>query len=415
MNYKKNYMEVQFIGHVLSTTPDLKVSVEGMSDWGVYLGDEDDIQDIGSRLEIVNTVIKQALANDKINMSDTVLKVFTFPEFFWRGIKGAYYYPEKDSDKMYDQICKVLSGILNDIGSKYDLSDWLFLFGSILTTNDITNCTTENDLTLSRVGDDFLSVYNILDPVPDSDKKLHVSRLMKIIDKKITAENSTDEKLSNLLSDILDMSDLLAEKEVYNRCFIYYSGQQYSIQKENKSKEDFILNNPSETADEVEYYLQTMVGYPSINSDNNPVKTLPYSTFNCGNLNIGVEICLDHSRKRLLGYVSDNKISPLDVQIIISCGMQLKKDSAATKEGGVLFNCDGEYVLKGDAQNGDHCHSQLKTYSFTASCGPLLSTFIPAKEVLKVDILESETKFYPHGLGEIHIYDPIQKPAVNNV
>ena len=83
MNYEKNYMEVQFIGHVLSTTPDLKVSVEGMSDWGVYLGDEDDIQDVGSRLEIVNTVIKQALANDKINMSDTVLKVFTFPEFFW--------------------------------------------------------------------------------------------------------------------------------------------------------------------------------------------------------------------------------------------------------------------------------------------------------------------------------------------
>lgn len=156
------------------------------------------------------------------------------------------------------------------------------------------------------------------------------------------------------------MSDGLANKIVYNRCFIYYRQNTISIQKQFKSKEDFILNNPSASKGIVENYLQTMVNYPPISDTNNPVQTLTYSTFNCGGLNIGVEICLDHSRKRLFNYLCEKKIKELDIQIVISCGMSLRKDSAATKQGGILFNCDGEYIIDGDAQNGDCCHSQLK-------------------------------------------------------
>lgn len=409
MSNEKNYLEIQFIGHALSTTPELKVSVEETSDWGIYLGENDDLSDVNSRLEIVNAVIQQALTSDNIKESDSVLKVFTFPEFFWRGIKGAYYYSDSNVDEMYKEISNGLEEIIKNIDAQYDLSDWLFLFGSILSTNDVTSCITEIDETLSKVGDDFLSVYSILRPLPESNNKPEVSKLLKILDKKLVAENSTDEKLTNLLSDILDMSDQLAQKKVYNRCFAFYSGEQYSIQKEFKSKEDFILNNPSVIPGNVDYYLQTMVDYPSVTLNNNLVETLPYSVFNCGNLNIGVEICLDHSRKRLLGYVSDKEILPVDVQIVISCGMKLKKDSAATVEGGILFNCDGEYTLD-DAQNGDHCHTQLKTYSYNSSWGPRLSEYIPAVEIMDVSINEMEIKLYPHGLGEIHIYDPLEKP-----
>ena len=237
---------------------------------------------------------------------------------------------------------------------------------------------------------------------------MHTPKLLKIADNKMTADDNYDQELSNLLCDILNMSDSLANKKVYNRCFTYYRQSANSIQKEFKSKEDFILNNPLASKGVVKHYLQTMVNYPPVAEADNPIQTLNYSTFNCGGLNIGIEICLDHKRKRLLGYLADKKINQLDIQIVISCGMQLSKDSIATREGGILFNCDGEYVIADDAQNGDCCHSQLKTSSFSSSCGPRLSANIPAAYVTKVNATSSPQNLYPHGLGEIHIYDAIK-------
>jgi hypothetical protein len=411
MENEKNYSKVQFVGHVLCTTPALKASVEEMSDWGIYLGYPDDSKDIEARLNIVSSVLKQVFST-RIDDSANTLKVFALPEFFWRGLKGAYLYPDGANDVMYKKISSGLTQMLARFKTQYDLSDWLFLFGSILTTNDTTQCTTTIDPTLSKVGDDFLSVYSLLSSNLGANAIGSTSRLLKIIDQKQIADNPADEKLSALLADILGLSDQLAQKKVYNRCFIYYGGKEYSIQKENKSKEDFILNNPSTQPNTVDYYLQTMVDYPPVAGVLNPVDTITYSTFKCGNLSIGVEICLDHSRKRLMGYVYEQKISPVDIQLVISCGMQLKKDSIAAKEGGILFNCDGEYVLPNDAQNGDHCHSQLKTCSFSASSGPQLSDNIPAAQVIPVAGTMS-TVLYPHGLGEIHVYNPMQIAGQN--
>lgn len=402
------YKNVQFIGHVLSTTPLLKESVEEISDWGIYLGLQDDNDDINSRLETVANVLRQVIGINNISKDSSTLKVFALPEFFWRGIRGAYYNSQKECDEMYKKISDGLIKIIGDLEKQYDFSDWLFLFGSILTTFDIPDCITDADITLSRVGDDYLSVYSILKNNPGNRSVPKISKLLKIIDKKMTADNDYDQQLSNLLCDILSMSDNLVNKKIYNRCFTYYRRNSNSIQKEFKSKEDFILNNPSSSKGIVENYLQTMVGYPSVSDTKNPIQTLTYSTFNCGGLNIGVEICLDHSRKRLLNYLSEGKIKELDIQIVISCGMMLKKDSAATKQGGILFNCDGEYVIADDAQNGDCCHSQLKTYSFSASCGPMLSENIPASSVIKINDTDNKNqKLYPHGLGQLHIYEPL--------
>lgn len=403
------YKSVQFVGHVLSTTPLLKESVEEMSDWGIYLGLEKDNDDIDARLKIVSSVLLQAINSKDVSSDAATLKVFTLPEFFWRGIRGAYLNSQKSVDEMYTKISSGLTGIIKNMEKQFDLSNWLFLFGSILTTSDIPACITDMDTTLAKVGDDYLSVYSLLKKNAPVNSTSGISKLLKIIDDKAEADNKYDQELSNLLCDILSMSDNLANKKIYNRCFVYYRDKASSIQKEFKSKEDFILNNPSADKGVVEYYLQTMVDYPEVAASENPVQTLTYSTFDCGGLNIGVEICLDHSRKRLLGYLSQGRIKELDIQLVISCGMQLKKDSAATRQGGILFNCDGEYVIAGDAQNGDCCHSQLKTFSFDSSCGPLLSAHIPALSVEKVNNELTEGRsLYPHGLGEIHIYSPLK-------
>lgn len=389
------------MGYVLCTTPKLKESVEGMSDWGIYMGKNDDTDDIKIRLQLINDVLQRTIP--KATTASDTLKVFTIPEFFWRGVKGAYRYSDPASDDMYKKIQDGLTSILNTYGKSYDLSDWLFVFGTILTTPDSPDVCTEMDKTLAKVGDDFLNVYSLIKGISKSNLVGSLSHLLRIADRKESATTTDDEKLSALLTDMLDMSDALAVKKVYNRCLIYYGSQTFHIQKQYKSKEDFILNNPSEDKKDVNYYLQTMVNYPPI-EEGSAVCTLPLSYFTCGNLNIGIEICLDHSRKRLKGYTYEGKIPQLDIQIIPSCGMQLKKDSIATHDGGLLFNCDGEYTLEDQAQNGEYSHSELKRSSFTPSCGPRLSEQLPVQEIVSLtDICVDE--LFPHGAGQIHIYN----------
>ena len=408
MKTAKNYTKVQFVGYVLSTTPALKESVEGMSDWGTYLGKENDTEDINDRLKLISKVLRISIP--KAVSDNNTLKIFVIPEFFWRGRRGAYRYKDPNKDDIYEKIKKGLTNVINNCveeqKDKFDPSDWLFVFGSILTTPVSSHIATDMDKVLAKTGDDFLNVYSLIKKNSNGNSIGTLSRLLHIADKVEIADTTDDEKLSSLLADVLDMSDFLATQPIYNRSLIFYDGQVYNIQKQYKSKEDFILNNPSEDKNQVECYLQTMVNYPSIDSES-VIPTLPLSNFTCGNLNVGVEICLDHSRKRLLGYASKGKIHPLDIQIVPSCGMQLRKDSIVTKEGGLLFNCDGEYTLEDDAQNSDHSHSELKRGGFTASCGPRLSKQLSIQEIIPVmdgDICIDE--LFPHGAGQIHIYNP---------
>jgi hypothetical protein len=413
MRYKsnKNYTKVQFVGHVLSTTPQLIESVEDMCDRGIYLGESDDTLDIQERLDIVNDVLGNVLKNTSIDKDTSTLKVFTMPEFFWRGIRGAYYYSDASLDEFYRKIYGGLLSILQNYSKHYALDDWLFIFGSALTTNAVTSCSLPIDSTLSQVGDNYLSVYDIIKKhhVRNGKSIPKVSELLKALDGKVSvALSNEDQALSALLKNVLDMSDNLAQKKIYNRALVFYgTSVSYSVQKQNKSKEDFILNNPSEAAGVVNDYLQTMVIYPDINDQHNPVPTIPLSAFTCQNVKIGIEICLDHKRKRLEGYVYESLVSPVDIQIVISCGMQLLKDSVATHNDGILFNCDGEYELKvdgkPDAENGDCCHSQLKTAHFDASTGWILSAYIPAASKIPL----GKTDLYPHKLGSIHVYAPM--------
>ncbi len=408
---KKDYAKVQFVGHVLSTTPLLIESVEGMSDRGVYMGESDDSLDIQERLTIVNDVLCDIFKNAFIDKDPSTLKIFTMPEFFWRGVKGAYYYNDASLDEFYRNIYGGLLSILQNYSQHCALDDWLFIFGSALTTNEVTNCSIPIDSTLSQVGDSYLNVYDIITKhrMQNGISVPKVSELLKALDGKISvALSNENQALSALLKHVLDMSDNLARKKVYNRVLVFYgTSVSYSVQKQNKSKEDFILNNPSQAVGVVNDYLQTMVIYPDINDQHNPVPTIPLSVFTCKNVKIGIEICFDHKRKRLEGYVCESLVSPVDIQIVISCGMQLLKDSVATHNDGILFNCDGEYELsvdgKPDAENGDYCHSQLKTAHFDAGTGWTLSAYI--QTALKIPL--DGTDLYPHTLGSIHVYAPM--------
>jgi len=90
----------------------------------------------------------------------------------------------------------------------------------------------------------------------------------------------------------------------------------------------------------------------------------PLGIFKLGDLTFAVDICLDHAykvSKKMINALNHNDMKPIinkviseeeakvikqvikgvDIQIIPSCGMTIKKDSVSAKENGYVFNCDG--------------------------------------------------------------------------
>ena len=79
-------------------------------------------------------------------------------------------------------------------------------------------------------------------------------------------------------------------------------------------------------------------------------------------LKIGVDICLDHSRQRLVKHLYKHPEDYVDLQIVTSCSMSVRSSSVIAKTGGIVFNCDGEYEL-GDTSlgvDGKCCHTSLQ-------------------------------------------------------
>nr|UKE83931.1 hypothetical protein KXZ65_24205 [Pectobacterium sp. PL152] len=64
------------------------------------------------------------------------------------------------------------------------------------------------------------------------------------------------------------------------------------------------------------------------------------------NVELGVEICLDHRLQRLRRTVEMVGNSPLDIQLVPSGGMQLLDYGIAGGSSGAIFNADGcDYIL----------------------------------------------------------------------
>ncbi len=70
-----------------------------------------------------------------------------------------------------------------------------------------------------------------------------------------------------------------------------------------------------------------------------------------------MEICLDHRDVRLRRNLDHNPFpdrarESLHLQLIPSCGMQVKANGVAVDEGGWVFNVDGQYCLGGQSHHG---------------------------------------------------------------
>ncbi|HEY9317172.1 MAG TPA: hypothetical protein VIR28_04605 [Achromobacter sp.] len=112
------YQTVQFVGHSLCSAPEQ--DAQGNL---TYLGNPSTNQDYALRCDVVDQAIQQAVRQDSIDNNPRCLKIYMMPEFFFRGVNGAY-----PVDRTSAVVLK-----LQELVRKPEYEDWLFVFGTILS------------------------------------------------------------------------------------------------------------------------------------------------------------------------------------------------------------------------------------------------------------------------------------------
>lgn len=102
-----------------------------------YIGHDDPIEDVNRRLEIMREAVDRA--HQLADPDPNTLKVFIAPEFYWRGIDGAYSFVYDDDDdelNLCGPICELLKG-LEQIVAQQKFEDWLFVMGTVIAAETL--------------------------------------------------------------------------------------------------------------------------------------------------------------------------------------------------------------------------------------------------------------------------------------
>ena len=428
------YQNIQFIGLCLSTTPgDLK-SIEGTSDDGRYLGVPNMESDIKARINIATMLFSHAYS--EIKKDKTTLNVFVLPEFFFRGNTGAYLRSKKETPyQFFETGFKQLTNFMKNA----DYENCLLVAGSVLSSAIVYNANekTEPGKSLCITGDSLLNVYYRLHPElkegTEGGNHPSMHELLKMIDQgtsedldKVPNEDST---FGDVLKRTLNNCDTATDIVVDNSAYVIFGGKNAPapkrIQKKYKSKEDFVLNRYfTDNATTFRTgYLQSNTKYDPIKDETEIKKDASdaHAIFYYGGIWFGIDICLDHSRQRLADELKRNTSHFVDVQIITSCGMEIKEKAVTAKQGNWVFNCDGEYVLDkpGKGVNGSKCHTSLRKVTQQLTVDNIgnvtqVAALSNAEETVFAKTYTTSAEFYPTGVGHVHIYapHPVHEPVI---
>lgn len=366
MNCKKLFSKIRFIGYAIPTTPANLVSIGDPNGpgavSGTYLGNHHFLKDIKNRINIMKMAVD--LAKRHLPAEEGVINLFVAPEFYFHGPRGPYIYQDSNPDPV-DQIKKELATTFNPD----EYPNWTFFFGSVISSQlqipeivlSSNSATTRNSI-VQNLSEQWLKSYGPL-------KDVIFDMLVNFIKVCHSYPNCEVRNRNIIVSNIpihppgIDKGTNLMTTEKY---FV--------------SNEDFVLYEPSGKP----VITEQMTAYPPIDLSGGDAKQGDFDKYaifrqscidpaNPGNTTVmdyGVEICLDHSDTRLRRNI-DNEPGVIDgihVQVIPSCGMQIKLSSVAADDNGFVFNCDGQYALnsnvKGrDVINGVNCLYANYTYS----------------------------------------------------
>jgi len=285
------YIATQFISFTINTLGGLESHGEcegaDVDDNGVcYLGNRNSTEDVLHRLELVKKVLyrikEDAFAEyPDIEHADNVLKIIVFPEFFWRGPKGAYSIDELLNDGDLDMVSSTLrEEIVDDF-----FGDCLFVFGTVIATR--TNDEVE------QLSANEVEYYNFA--LVEAGGSRNANKNSFVITKK------------------------------------YISGADFL----SRAK----LPNPAE--DHLHDYAQFDSELEKVLEERNTTLVTD-NVIDLEGLRIGIEICLDHRVGSLWNELRTQYKPLVDVLIITSAGMAIERGPNPIVPGGVVYLSDGE-------------------------------------------------------------------------
>jgi hypothetical protein len=435
MSQLLGYQKVRFVGYAIPTTPAEMIAVGDPNGTGsvagTYRANPDTSTDIDARVRQLKNAVDSAVRALPAEADPTVLTVFVAPEFYWHGTLGPYVFSRDEEDPAVT--------ILTALQAAFPVRDYphfLFVFGSVITTrvDDIeavfaaSSTRARNDV-VTALGQSWRATSGplslvILDMIVDFVKNCHAYPNVEVRNRALIVSGG---ELNGVL-DGFDTTVLTTEK--------YYD-----------SNEDFLLWDVTNAP----VITEQMTAYPVLDLSGGDFKTEAHDSkaiFRVGvaaPANVAVEICLDHTDRRLRKSIDLNpwpeRADGIDLHIVPSCGMQLHPPSVAARAGGWAFNCDGQYALgaapgAGTPQSGEiagvicayadyvspadtvyAAHSQLARVSTAARMsdekapGALNAMFdaVPEVDVSVVPVLgiPDLDGYFAGGAGAVHVYGAV--------
>lgn len=402
------YTDVQFIGYAIPSIPKQVADIGGPDSPGYvegrYIGINPEAADVEARIRLIMDAVGETLKSGAVDERESTLKIFLMPEFLLRGKQGAY--DAAEFTRFRDEFSRRVA--------RPEYEGWLFVAGTIVNTA----ADYQRGESTAR------------------DLNAHVRETLAVAlaDAWQHANNTGDADLAATTFQLLNTYTNYCRQhpvyEVTDKSYIVAGGapdpdypQGLSVEKKFMSNEDFVLNFYKNA------YCEEQAAYPPIDEKDGENKADAfddYSIFTIKGIKFGVEVCLDHYKARLRSNrVPDSEL--VQIQLIPSCGMQIVLPSVIACDGGLVFNCDGQYggALDATSQpNGEQsvwtstvnnqAHTQL-TQVVTACTGNDLSTCQavvskPAATVTTVFVDHPSEKIYAYGSGEVHVYTSLPVP-----
>mmetsp|Transcript_20123 Transcript_20123/g.36522 ORF Transcript_20123/g.36522 Transcript_20123/m.36522 type:complete len:520 (-) Transcript_20123:50-1609(-) len=313
-----------------------------------YIGHENATVDVARRIEIMTDAIERA--HDLADGDEETLKVFIAPEFYWRGVNGAYLFLDEapGDPETCGPVCQLLVGMENIVAQKR-FENWLFVMGTVIASEELPKADPFDYLFYN-----FAPLYKGYDPAKHDfrGKRFLVPKRYVSSSDFLTPRRHLD---SSIFKELVGEELPEHDKTVYNPHD--FDRRRYDYRAWDEYKEEL---------DALGY---TMIEYDWLMMDG---------------LSMTVEICLDHQmrtaqsayngdmvagRTTLIPSSSDDGLDYVQipfyqaqVSLVSSAGMTVMSESLVLTHKGTIFLQDG---LSNDTNvmywnTEDECESGLQ-------------------------------------------------------
>ena len=363
-----NYKNAQFVSYVINTFPkDIGGGVQK------YLGVANAEKDIRKRCQIMRNAIAQATASTNIVQNANTLKIFMAPEFYFRGDGGAY-------------PIELVSSIMEDIRKMISLKKyehWIFVLGTALGYLEDSGTKEIMNIALVQKG---------------GSQELDAQHTLIVY----------KEYISHI--DFIKMFHPCSNPSCTGYAICNTCHAPYNPSWHNPLSRLVLVGNTRSLVSPVQGsrdVLSSKINSTGKGREKTQSGLGGQGIFTMGGVTFGLEVCLDHAKKRLRDSPPARGDNEIQIQLIPSAGMSIVQDAVACKKRGLIFNVDGGGFGHAFVNRniGDYGHPYLEKH-------PPFPSYIYTS---RINILNpvSDWNLYFQDPGHIGIFDPLPIPTAS--